>query len=794
MRSGKALCAPRRLSFVSLLSEEQLHQEAAEALMVLSYSPTPASSQAPSSGQRHQDGSLPQPPAPSPPSASHGHSQSMSTTTVGGGGLIGSMAPPAVSLDCAVVTPAEGAEIRLQADPLESCNMNGSREPTGPGTPCWNLASAPLVEMAQCLSDDKDEGDKRNVLGVELTCGVCMGFYQDPVRLPCEHSFCKVCIDQVFENVEPESDYRCPICRKSYQSKPKMTKHLVLVRLVEAYNEMMHGKVRPASLEKVEDSHTAVESSLGGRTCRIHSGEELTHLCFKDWELLCPLCVSNDHHVNHTATPLVQVTEDWKKMLPNIVESLEENHAKLSVQVMQYAELEEKANVEIADAKDRAEGQIDRLIEFLQNEKERLMIDMQHVGNDHLDSIHGLQAQATHRLEHCEDTIQSFREASRLRDNFEFVRGMMEFMQRMETLIISPDDDIVQPSLNFDGIPLPSVLQAWKNEDLEEEGEGEEEEEEEDDNEDELSCLLPAHSEDLDDILIKNGRSGKVAHATFIKDQFKDIAHHFSKDEWAELSEWEKTRYKNVKRNYEAMLAIGLNVPKPAFMSRHGRGNRPCVYESSDSDEDWTPKCLVKNPLQVRTFKPSFKNDGTKKTKKENSKKNEKRQLAIASHLQEDKDADLRSFSEDTPSVLEETVSVKKINQETNTAMSEFEAQEESIKVCEDCETFFVEECPAHGPPVFIKDTVVEFNQPDRARLTLPEGLSIAISKIRKAGLGVWNEGKAIPKGVHFGPYEGVTSTEESAAVSGYSWVISKGKQDFEYIDAKDESKSNWMR
>jgi len=43
-----------------------------------------------------------------------------------------------------------------------------------------------------------------------------------------------------------------------------------------------------------------------------------------------------------------------------------------------------------------------------------------------------------------------------------------------------------------------------------------------------------------------------------VTDQFKDIAIHFSKDDWAELSEWEKVRYKNVKRNYEAMLAIGL--------------------------------------------------------------------------------------------------------------------------------------------------------------------------------------------------------------------------------------------
>ncbi|XP_059497343.1 E3 ubiquitin-protein ligase TRIM39-like isoform X2 [Stegostoma tigrinum] len=307
--------------------------------------------------------------------------------------------------------------------------------------------------MAQCLSDDEDGGERKSELGIELTCGVCMGIYREPVRLPCEHSFCKVCIDQVFADVKPGSDYRCPICRHSYQNKPKMTKHLVLVRLAEAYNKMMNNKQCPASLEEVQDSHTVAENSLGGRACRIHSGEEVTHLCFQEWELVCPLCISSHQHNGHTTTPLVQVTKDWKE--------------------------------EISDAKDRTKNRIDRLIQFLQNEKERLMIDMQHVGNDHLDSIHGLQAEATHRLEHCQSTMQSFREASRIQDHIEFVKGMMDFMQRMAMLAISPDDEIVHPSLNFDGIPLPSVLQTWKNEDVEgEEDEEEEEEEEEDDDDD----------------------------------------------------------------------------------------------------------------------------------------------------------------------------------------------------------------------------------------------------------------------------------------------------------------------
>uniref|UniRef100_UPI00398E8DC0 histone-lysine N-methyltransferase PRDM9-like n=1 Tax=Pristiophorus japonicus TaxID=55135 RepID=UPI00398E8DC0 len=244
---------------------------------------------------------------------------------------------------------------------------------------------------------------------------------------------------------------------------------------------------------------------------------------------------------------------------------------------------------------------------------------------------------------------------------------------------------------------------------------------------------------------------------------FKDITIHFSKDEWAELSEWEKIRYKNMKRNYEAMLAIA-----------------------------------------VRMIKPSLKNEDAKKPKKENTRKNQKARSQMAPHSEENKDEGFRGFTEDTASDMEETFSVKKINRETGTLVCESEARSESNKerelcdddylFCEDCETLFMEECPVHGPPVFIKDTMVESSQPDRSHLTIPDGLSIATSKIRKAGLGIWNEGQVIPKGMYFGPYEGVVSNEETAAVSGYAWAISKTNKDFEYIDANDESTSNWMR
>ncbi|XP_055764865.1 histone-lysine N-methyltransferase PRDM9-like [Salvelinus fontinalis] len=113
---------------------------------------------------------------------------------------------------------------------------------------------------------------------------------------------------------------------------------------------------------------------------------------------------------------------------------------------------------------------------------------------------------------------------------------------------------------------------------------------------------------------------------------------------------------------------------------------------------------------------------------------------------------------------------------------------------CEECKSFFIEECELHGPPLFSPDTPAPLGAPYRARLTLPPGLEIRTSAIPGAGLGVFNHGHTVPQGTHYGPYEGELTDSELDLESGYSWVIYKSKQSDEYIDAKRDTHSNWMR
>lgn len=91
---------------------------------------------------------------------------------------------------------------------------------------------------------------------------------------------------------------------------------------------------------------------------------------------------------------------------------------------------------------------------------------------------------------------------------------------------------------------------------------------------------------------------------------------------------------------------------------------------------------------------------------------------------------------------------------------------------CEKCQNFFINSCPNHGLPIFIKDSEVDGGHPNLSVLSLPPGLRIGPSGIPEAGLGVWNEASDLPVGLHFGPYKGQITDDEEAANSGYSWLV----------------------
>ncbi|XP_069435439.1 histone-lysine N-methyltransferase PRDM9-like [Ovis canadensis] len=304
------------------------------------------------------------------------------------------------------------------------------------------------------------------------------------------------------------------------------------------------------------------------------------------------------------------------------------------------------------------------------------------------------------------------------------------------------------------------------------------------------------------------GDVGRTEWKPMAKDAFKDISVYFSKEEWEEMGEWEKIRYRNVKRNYKALIAIGFRATRPAFMHHRRQVIKLQLDDTEDSDEEWTPRQQGKPSM---AFRVEHNKHQKAMSRAPLSKESSLKELPGAAKLL--KTSGSKQAQKPVPPPRKARIPGQHPRQKverkrTETGVKRYslrerkghmyqevsEPQDDDYLYCEECQNFFINSCAAHGPPTFVKDCAVEKGHANRSALTLPPGLSIRLSGIPEAGLGVWNEASDLPLGLHFGPYEGQITDDEEAANSGYSWLITKGRNCYEYVDGKDTSLANWMR
>uniref|UniRef100_A0A3Q1IPV5 Tripartite motif-containing protein 59 n=1 Tax=Anabas testudineus TaxID=64144 RepID=A0A3Q1IPV5_ANATE len=142
----------------------------------------------------------------------------------------------------------------------------------------------------------------------DLTCSVCYSLFADPRVLPCSHTFCKPCLDNLLQVSTNYSIWRplrlplkCPNCRSVVELPPAgvdaLPTNVSLRAIIEKYQR--DSEPRPPS-------------------CPEHRRQPLNMYCIQDRKLICGLCLTVGQHQGHPIDDL-QAAFIREKQTPSLL-------------------------------------------------------------------------------------------------------------------------------------------------------------------------------------------------------------------------------------------------------------------------------------------------------------------------------------------------------------------------------------------------------------------------------------------------------------------------------------------
>ncbi|XP_053402699.1 probable E3 ubiquitin-protein ligase MID2 [Mercenaria mercenaria] len=132
----------------------------------------------------------------------------------------------------------------------------------------------------------------------ELTCPVCLELYADPLLLPCSHSICKKCLQDIVDNryKSGKDGLDCPSCRKSHPVSRtkvgKLPRNLALENIVFRYQEIQSQNMTRS--RKSLDLTLDFPSPSSPSQCASPLSPEVENIVFSEDVLeMCGLCEEN---------------------------------------------------------------------------------------------------------------------------------------------------------------------------------------------------------------------------------------------------------------------------------------------------------------------------------------------------------------------------------------------------------------------------------------------------------------------------------------------------------------------
>ncbi|KAK2831760.1 hypothetical protein Q7C36_016846 [Tachysurus vachellii] len=124
----------------------------------------------------------------------------------------------------------------------------------------------------------------------QFSCPVCLDLLNDPVTIPCGHSFCNLCINTHWDQEDVKGVYSCLQCRETFTPRPVLRRNNMLTEVVE--------KLKKSELQAASPAHCY--AGPGDVECDFCTGRK--HKAVK-FCLDCRASYCEDHLKPHYQSP-----------------------------------------------------------------------------------------------------------------------------------------------------------------------------------------------------------------------------------------------------------------------------------------------------------------------------------------------------------------------------------------------------------------------------------------------------------------------------------------------------------
>ena len=285
------------------------------------------------------------------------------------------------------------------------------------------------------MAKEKDASDLLH----EITCSLCLDIYQEPKRLPCDHVYCRDCLEGL-ANHSRNGAITCPECRSVAQIANNdvattFTTAFQVNRLKELYAKQQKRTVS----EKGDIKQQEVTE------CQIHK-QPIALYCETCDELICRDClIATTTHKTHEYAYIAASAEKYRQSISAELESKQQVEASLSTAIAKVKDTKSA----IAAQGEALEGEIDTKFQLLADKllEEKALLKRK-VGAEIQDKTLRVASQeASLNNAHAEltETIGLARQASQEFSDMQLVAEQSNVSQRLRIAVAKIRDLSLEP-------------------------------------------------------------------------------------------------------------------------------------------------------------------------------------------------------------------------------------------------------------------------------------------------------------------------------------------------------------